>query len=283
MKALYYARKIFKTRPSYIFGRFRSVRWLYARCMRQQDRFNGRSLPPLHGSPASQILQLDPPAAVEALRKTALAQCITLPSPMVEEIDRFARQDECVLGGGNVPPFRYTDVQNARLSDGTFVPLAYCRNPTQCPAICKIRDDPALQTVVVNYLGYTPRSEDVKLYWSFAGGEVDFERRRFLQTIEYHFDVHDYNFCYVHIYLTDTDIKSGGHVMVLGSHKSKPLRWLFGSARQSDKAIESHYDKEKIVCLEGAAGTGFIEDTSCYHKALAPMSADRLMLQIRYH
>ncbi len=283
MKVLYYARRAFTIRKSYIFGRFRSIRWLYARWMRQQDKFRGRSIPSLDGLPASEIMRLEPPAAVEALRKTALAQCINLPSAMREEIVQFARQSDCVLGRENSPVFRYPDVQNARLADGTFVPLAYCRNPTQCPAICKIRDDPALQAVVINYLGYTPRSEDVKLYWSFAGGELDFERRRMLQTIEYHFDVHDYNFCYAHIYLTDTDIKSGSHLMVLGSHKSKPFRWLLGSSRQTDEAIESHYGKEKIVCLQGAAGSGFLEDTSCYHKALTPISADRLLLQIRYH
>jgi hypothetical protein len=71
--------------------------------------------------------------------------------------------------------------------------------------------------------------------------------------------------------------------MVLGSHNSKPLRWLFNSSRQTDEAIENHYGKEKVVCLEGAAGSGFVEDTSCYHKALAPLSAERLMLQVRYH
>lgn len=283
MKTLYYARRAFNVPPSYVLGRFRSVRWLFSRWMHLRERFNGQALPPLDGLPASEIVHMTPRAAVEALRETALAQCVTLPPAMVEEIVQFARQDECKLGSGDAPPFRYTDVQNAHLPDGTFVPLAYCRNPTQCPAVCKVRDDVVLQSIAANYLGYIPRTDDVRLYWSFAGGKLNFERRRTLQTIEYHFDVHDYNFCYVHIYLTNTDIKSGGHVMVLGSHKSKPLRWLFNSARQSDEAVENHYGKEKVVCLEGMAGSGFIEDTSCYHKALAPVSTDRLMLQIRYH
>jgi hypothetical protein len=283
MNALYYARRIFKTRRSYIFGRFHTVRWMYACWMRQQDRFRGRSLPPLKGLPASEIICMEPSAAVDALHKTALAQCIMLPPDMVNEIVQFAHHTKYKLADKDIPPFRYADVQNAQLSDGTFVPLARCVDPTQCPAICKVRDDPVIQAIVANYLGYLPPIQDVSLYWSFAGGELNFERRRFLQTIEYHYDVHDYNFCYVHIYLTDTDVKSGAHVLVPGSHKSKPFRWLIGSARQSDEAIENYYGKEKILCLEGPAGTGFIEDTSCFHKALVPVSADRLLLQIRYH
>jgi hypothetical protein len=66
----------------------------------------------------------------------------------------------------------------------------------------------------------------------------------------------------VHIYLTDTDVNSGVHGMVRGSHKSKPVRWLFGSVRQTDEAVEARYGREKIALLEGKAGTGFIEDTS---------------------
>ncbi|HEY7156918.1 MAG TPA: hypothetical protein VH575_23320 [Gemmataceae bacterium] len=282
MRALY-VRRVFEVDLHYIFGRFRSVRWLFSRWKRLRDRFNGQSLPPLDGLPASEIVRLAPRTAVKELQKTALTQCIVIPPAMVEEIVQFARQTECKLGAGNAPPFRYTDVQNARLPDGTVVPLAYCRNPTECPAVCKVRDDPVLQAITANYLGYTPRSGDVRLYWGFVGDVTDEERRHMFQTIDYHFDVHDYNFCYAHVYLTDTDVQSGSHVMVLGSHNSKPLRWLFNSSRQTDEAIENHYGKEKVVCLEGAAGSGFVEDTSCYHKALAPLSAERLMLQVRYH
>ena len=283
MLALYYARRVFQIPSCTVFGRFRSVRWLYSRWMRLRERLNGQSLPPLDGLPASEIVRLTPRAAVEALRKTALAQCVVLLPAMIEDIVQFARQAECKVRGSDIASFHYTDVQNAHLPDGTFMPLAHCQNPTQCLAVCKVRDDPALQAIAANYLGYTPGTKDVRLYWSFSGGELDFERRRILQTIEYHYDIHDYNFCYLHIYLTDTDIQSGSHVMVLGSHNSKPLRWLFNSSRQTDEMIEHHYGKEKVVCLEGAAGSGFVEDTSCYHKALAPLSADRLMFQIRYH
>ena len=44
---------------------------------------------------------------------------------------------------------------------------------------------------------------------------------------------------------------------------------------------EALSDDFKII--EGNAGCGFIEDTSCYHKAHIPETKPRLALQIRYH
>ena len=71
--------------------------------------------------------------------------------------------------------------------------------------------------------------------------------------------------------------------MVKGSHTRKPLRWLFGSARQSDEAINRYYRPEDILTLTGQPGDGFIEDTSCYHKALAPTASPQVLLQVRFH
>ena len=50
---------------------------------------------------------------------------------------------------------------------------------------------------------------------------------------------------------------------------SGPLGWLFGSARQTNEAVEKHQAARRKVALPGSArpSIGFIEDTSCYHKA----------------
>jgi hypothetical protein len=282
VKSFHYVRRLFQQPPSYLWGRFHLVRALYSRWQRLRDRLGGRTLPPLEGLPASPFMNMDARTAVADLRKTALARCIVLPPDMVDEIVRLAREEE-LESSGVTRPFRYADVKYGHLPDGTFVAMAYCRKLGVCPAVRRILDDAALKSIVANYLRYIPRSEDVVLYWSFAGAATDDDRRKRNQTIDYHFDVHDYNFCYIHIYLTNTDAKTGAHVMVLGSHRSKPVRWLFGSARQTDEAIERRYGKDRLVCLEGPAGLGFVEDTSCYHKALAPVNGDRLLLQIRYH
>jgi ectoine hydroxylase-related dioxygenase (phytanoyl-CoA dioxygenase family) len=148
--------------------------------------------------------------------------------------------------------------------------------------VANVVENKALDALVEQYLGYQIRGKDVLMWWSFASAMSPELRRARYQTIDFHFDVHALNFCYLHVYLTETDRSSGAHVLVKGSHRRKPIRWLFGSARQTDEAIATQYGDANIVTIEGPAGTAFLEDTSCYHKALAPSSHDRLMLQVRY-
>ncbi len=70
--------------------------------------------------------------------------------------------------------------------------------------------------------------------------------------------------------------------MIKGSHRNKPLRLKLGRSRRSTEALEKVYGKNFDTLIEGSAGTGFFEDASCYHRALAPHARERLMLQIRY-
>jgi ectoine hydroxylase-related dioxygenase (phytanoyl-CoA dioxygenase family) len=100
--------------------------------------------------------------------------------------------------------------------------------------------------------------------------------------VRFHYDVHGFNFVYVNFYLSDTDRDSGAHVLIAGSHRDKSLRQLFGSARISDEAALRRYGAERVRIIEAKAGSGFFEDTACYHKALPPSARDRLMLQLRY-
>lgn len=283
MRLGYYARQLVRTRPSYVFGRFYLFRRAFARCVRARQRLAGGRVPALSGLPASLVVTTEPRLAVSELARDAVSGGLRLEDHLVAEIRSFAESAELSSGAGSELRFRYGDVREGRLPDGQFVALGFARDPDQCAAVRAIRDDPVLQAVVANYLGYVPRSADIWLYWSFVGQADDEDRRAQYQTIDFHFDVHDFNFCYVHLYLTDTDAASGAHVMVRGSHRHKPLGWLLGSARQNDEAVLARYGKENILTLAGKAGEGFIEDTSCYHKALAPRSRERLMLQLRYH
>ncbi len=97
----------------------------------------------------------------------------------------------------------------------------------------------------------------------------------------FHFDVHALNFIYVFFYLTDVDSQSGAHELIPGSHRKKKLAHLLSGARKSDAEIHDYYGGRSTV-ISGAAGSGFIEDTSCFHRALPPIARPRLALQIRY-
>jgi hypothetical protein len=95
-------------------------------------------------------------------------------------------------------------------------------------------------------------------------------------------DVEGLNFAYVNFYLSPTDRTTGAHVLIDGSHRRKKLAHLLATARIGDAEAEALYGRERIVTIERAAGEGFFEDTSCFHKALAPVAGDRLLLQLRY-
>ncbi|MBU7587496.1 MAG: hypothetical protein KAF91_32510 [Nostoc sp. TH1S01] len=160
--------------------------------------------------------------------------------------------------------------------------MAHVSQPLKIEEIYKLRHDKFILSVVEKYLGYYPEKCTAKLWWSFADNLSSQDRRKQFQTIDYHYDVHGFNFCYVSFYITDVDIKSGAHVLVKSSHKNKKLFMLYRSARLPDLIIEQNYSTDDIVVIEGAAGKGFFEDTSCYHKALPPIERDRLLLQLRY-
>lgn len=100
--------------------------------------------------------------------------------------------------------------------------------------------------------------------------------------IDYHCDVGGLNFVYASFYITDTDRHSGAHVMMRRSHNDKPLRMLLRSAVASQEDVHKRYGVDNELIIEGPAGTGFVQDTSCYHRATPPTAGDRLMLAVRF-
>jgi hypothetical protein len=115
------------------------------------------------------------------------------------------------------------------------------------------------------------------------GAIADAQRREGGQTIDFHYDVPWYNAVYAYFYLTDTDSRSGAHVMIPGSAAKKSLGFILGTCTRSETELAAYYGRGPApIVIEGRAGFGFFEDPYCFHKALAPISADRLMLQLRF-
>jgi hypothetical protein len=94
--------------------------------------------------------------------------------------------------------------------------------------------------------------------------------------------VDGFNFLYIQFFVTDVDENTGPHLVIRGSHKEIPLSMLFASVRQTDDAIVQRFGRERAWSLTGKAGLGFVEDTTCFHKALPPRTGDRLLLQLVY-
>ena len=272
--------KVFNGDIHYALGRFRTVRLAYGGVRRLTDR---RVSVRQGGGPT-----LFPNADIENIVRTISAEAVflglNLPAKIVADIDAFARSEPLHANyDPHGPTFLYAEVHRGTAADGRFVSIGGVREPTRCSAVQAIVNDPVLRSIVRTYLGHEPHEVMTILNWSFASDFSDDQRRRLKHhVIDYHYDVGGYNFVYANFYITDTDRYSGAHVMMKRSHNRKPLRMLLGSASASEESVRKQFGIENEITIEGPAGTGFVQDTSCYHRATPPTRGDRLMLAVRF-
>jgi len=264
-----------RTQPSYFFGRFYSLRKAYSKSK------GLKAYSPIKYV-KEKIFNVNVENLVKDLRSNAVAFGINLPDNYVQEILEFSKKSRLKRWGWTEgKTFQLEDVENGKINREN-VAIAEVWDKKELKLLDEIAHDPEMLEVARKYLGYNDVQIDIRLFWTFSGNMSDEERIRSNQTIEYHFDVHSWNFCYLHFYITDTDAESGAHQMIKKSHKDKKMNWLWGSAKKSEEEIKNYYPKEDILTIEGKAGTGFFEDTSCYHRGVAPRKGNRLLLQIRY-
>lgn len=269
---------------SYVLGRFRTVRAVYGTARHILESIKR---PLLQRSELTEQSLFSPAVVstvVQNIRDEAVFIGLNLPQDVVGEIKDFALSEPLhAIYDPNGPTFKYSDVTNGIAADGRKMPIGGISNPARCPAVQRIIDDPVLRDIVRRYLRHEPRKITTILDWSFGSDLSDEERRRLKHhVIDYHYDVSGFDFLYASFYITDTDRYSGAHVMMKRSHKSKPLKMLFGSARASQEAVYKQFGRQNEIVIEGEAGTGFVQDTSCYHRASPPTRGDRLMLAVRF-
>lgn len=278
-------------RPSYLLGRFAAVRDAYSRLHRLKDAVAGASPlrigdlyhaadVPIDVAISGHVLSTRTHVQqVEEVRKQSYSLGPQLDKPALAELQQCARTLPLHFNEADVGTYESLSQSPERRGN---LALATIRNSARLPLIRAIAGDRFLFEVASLFLGYRPTEVSSWFFWSLANHLSDDERRAASQTIDYHFDVNAFNFLYVNFYLLDTDDMNGAHALIAGSSRRKRLRHLLGSARLSDAEVRETYGPEAERVIEGPAGSGFLEDTSCYHKALAPISADRLMLQLRY-
>jgi ectoine hydroxylase-related dioxygenase (phytanoyl-CoA dioxygenase family) len=259
----------------YALGRFYSVRRTYS-------VISGLRWPP--NPPDTQMVSIFRQemvdTAVRSLHADGVAAGFDLPAGIVAAIREYAERSTCRRSGDR-RQFTFSEAINGKLPDDKPVVLGIVDNPRACLEINRLCTDPILLAVASQYLGYCPQNVEARLYWSFVCSVTREDRLAQWQTIDYHFDVDGYNFIYANFYITDIDKDSGPHTYIRSSHKRKPWRMLLHSANQTDEAIFKSFGKDNEVLVEGAAGYGFMEDASCYHRATPPKTRERLMLQLR--
>jgi hypothetical protein len=266
----------------YVLGRFRTVRATYGKARGLLEALQ----PGTAGSNNTSTLfpDIDLAKVVKSIREEAVFIGLKLPGDIIDQIKAFAMSEPLhAIYDPTGPKFHYQDVVRGKAADGRLMPIGGISEPARCPAVQAIIRDPVLRAVVHDYLGHEPRRIVTILDWSFASDISDEQRRRLNHgVIDYHYDVGGYDFVYASFYITDTDRFSGAHVMMKRSHNKKPLKMLLGSAKASESAVRKQFGAENEIIIEAPAGTGFIQDTSCYHRASPPTRGDRLMLAIRF-
>mgnify|MGYP000356374087 CR=1 FL=1 len=270
----------------YVIGRFQIVRSAYGGFRRLTDNYKAAESGARAERDRSSSLfrEADVDRACDGLKTEAVYVGLNIPASLTTEILAFAQSEPLhAIYDRYGPTFRYLDVVDGTAPDGRRIPVGGVPDPIRCPAVRRIVEDPILREIVRKHLGHDPKKFVTILDWTFASSMSDDDRRRMKHgVIDYHYDVGGLNFVYASFYITDTDRYSGAHVMMRRSHRGKPLRMLWGSARASEKDVRKEFGIENELVIEGPAGTGFIQDTSCFHRASPPKTSDRLMLAIRF-
>ena len=265
-------------------GRFKAVRQAYSFYQNKHQQPNAdfyRSR--LSPRDESLFAEISPEICAQELNKKSVSFGFQLPPSMIEQIHQFGCQ-ALLREPGFEDEFCAGDVQEGLLRGKRPVLRGLVKNPTDCPAIEHIAQDPTLLQIVRNYLQYWPSQVTRHLTWTFISDLSEYQQKDAYNPLSYHYDVAGYNFMSAYFYITDVDAASGAHVMIEGSHNKKPWHTLFAprSGRQTDQLVLDYYGTENENIIEGKAGFGFVQDPSCFHKLLPPRTTQRLLLQIRY-
>lgn len=281
--------------PDYVLGRLATVRDVYSAMHAVKDAVAGapplrihdlysETLVPVEIAPSGYLVQATPAdQQVKDMRKQSYSLGPNLTHDAIAQIRDAAHSRPLELrGAGPARTCPSYEVLMASPELSSWTAIGTVVDSSKLPVIRALAGDPALHETARRFLGYQPRQVSSWLFWSLANDLSEDQRRGAYQTIDFHYDVDGYNFMYANFYLLETGPHNGAHVLIEGTSRRKRLRDLMGSACLSDAEARQAYGQDRERLMAGPAGFGFVEDASCYHKALPPQDSDRLMLQFRY-
>ena len=277
--------------PSYLFGRFSVIRRSYSlmtafkqfkgavSALEISGSYSGESSPLSIGSFGLISVEGVLSSQLTALRSRSFFDQLRLNDSAVDSLRRYAADAPLKVKGGAV--WTYAQIKGSdELCASTAIGTVLRSSENE--VVRRLAGDVNLLGLATAYLGFRPKRVSCWLFWSFANNLTTEDRRARDQTVDFHYDLFGWHTIYVSFYLTDTTRNNGAHILIENTHDKKRFGQLFGTSRLSDADAARIYGAERVRVLEGSAGFGFVEDPSCYHKALAPADGDRLMLQLRY-
>ena len=265
----------------YILGRFKIIRLFYKNINLAKKKFSDNHIESTNKNYLQ--ININNQVILSKLKKEGFYEGLKLNNKIVDDLINLSNKSELISNKSQKKFNNLQDVNNFNKENNRPCCLLNLINPDLNKLANDISRDQIFLDTIGSYLGNINKI-DTKVQWSTVCNASDEWREFNEQTVTFHYDVHDLNFVYVFSYLTECNRNSGAHQLIRGSHLNKKFfKHLIGSAKQKKEELEKDYSINDFIVIEGSAGHGFIEDTSCYHRALKPVNKPRLSLQFRYH
>ena len=265
----------------YILGRFKTIRLFYKNINLAKKKFSDNHIESTNKNYLQ--ININNQVILSKLKKEGYYEGLKLNNKIIDDLINLSNKSELISNKSQKKFNNLQDVNNFNKENNRPCCLLNLISPNLNKLANEISRDQIFLDIVGSYLGNINKI-DTKVQWSPVCNANDEWREYNEQTVTFHYDVHDLNFVYVFFYLTECDRNSGAHQLIRGSHLNKKIfKHLIGPAKQKKENLEQDYSTNDFIVIEGSAGHGFIEDTSCYHRALKPVNKPRLSLQFRYH
>ena len=195
---------------------------------------------------------------------------------LIEEIQKTANQKKFKVNRTN----DYIKITEKKKNDGIYI--ARLINPhNDIKQINKIIYNKDIIDIVSSYLKCEPIFLSSQIWWSFPYYD---KGKNYCNPPNneygFHYDVDDFKFLKLFIYLTDVSDSNGPHIYIKNSGNKSLKEYL--DRRITDEEAQLKY-ADKIIKITGKSGDCFIEDTSFYHKGSNPQNDNgRCILQVIY-
>jgi hypothetical protein len=266
----------------YALGRFYTTRRIFrlSRYIRSRLVLSSKIIQPLTDLVSSPPLE----DSINSLRELGWCSGLILSEIVVKELQNLMNYQKFTCASiSNEITFKLQERE--KFESNYNFPICHARSIEPFDAVIyqSIKNDKVLVNISASYFGYSPTNACIKLFASFPTNATIQERLAQKQSIFFHPDIdermHSLSFFF---YLSLIDDKSGGHVLIPGTHKGKKLKELFRSLNFSDDDIKKSYPSSKPVVIYGNPGEGFAEDSFIFHKSQIPSSQDRYVIQVCY-
>jgi len=235
----------------------------------------------------SHLFSITPQEFTDAVHNLSDNGYATLPFKLHRNIcsqiinDTVSCEYSCILSNSEGIT-RYQIPSLSALKAGTISAHMAEQHILSNPMVCQIVNDPVIAGVVRCYLRTAIQLRHVSLWHSYPA--VNSQPESELAQL-FHFDLDEFRWLKLFIFLNDVDSENGPHVYIPGTHKpmSKASDLLRrGYSRINDADMEIYHPRDTWREIHCEAGTMIFADTRCWHKGKTIFNGIRTVLQPEY-